>query len=392
MKKAGSFLLIFIWCIMATSLAHGSSVQENNTRYLVSFHTSIDHQLINSLEGKIIKEYRYIPVAVVEISESKAASLKDYSQVEFFEPDLRVNANPELNTKVEPNLKADTAESSPTISKQEVPWGISKINAIEVHKKGFTGKGIRIGIIDSGVDYTHDDLNVVGGVSFVDGASDYFDNYGHGTAVAGIIGAKDNLIGVVGVAPESKLYAIKVLDSMGEGYISDIVSGIEWAVENNLNIVNLSLEVSMDNKVLNKSVKEAYKRGVLLISAAGNMGSMGTLAYPSAYKEVIAVGAINSSNERTVFSGTGKDLELMAPGENVYSTYLNDQYTMNVGTSMASAHVAGVAALIWEANPNLRNEDIREILDKTAVLIGDKILYGYGLVDALKGLNYGDKY
>lgn len=364
------------------------SAQEAKTRYLISFQTLIDYNLINTLEGEIVREYQDIPVVLVEISESNASKLNDYSQIQFYEPDLKIKGAPEIEALSESCINPEGVAPL-SQSAQEIPWGIEKVNALKVQEKGFTGRSIKIGIIDSGIDYKHDDLLVYGGISFVDGSPDYIDDNGHGTSVAGIIGARNNHIGVIGIAPESELFAIKVLDSNANGNISDVVSGIEWAIKNNMNIVNLSLETTTDSKTLKKAVKEAYKKGLLLVSAAGNYGfnEGDTIAYPAAYKEVIAVGAINSRNERTFYSASGKDLELMAPGASILTTSLHNQYSMNLGTSMASSHVAGVAALIWQANPQLENKDIRKILDRTATEMGEKRLYGHGLVDAWKALD-----
>ncbi|WP_171418251.1 S8 family peptidase [Paenibacillus alvei] len=385
------FCFLLLICLLAASFTFAGEyilAQEAKTRYLISFQTSIDYNLIHTLEGKIVREYQEMPVVLVEISESKASKLNDYSQIQFYEPDLKIKGTPEIEALSESGINPEgTVPLSQ--STQEIPWGIEKVNALKVQEKGFTGQSIKIGIIDSGIDYKHDDLLVFGGISFVDGNPDYLDDHGHGTSVAGIIGARNNDIGILGIAPESELYAIKVLDSNANGNISDVVSGIEWSIQNKMNIVNLSLETTTDSKILKKAVKEAYKKGLLLVSAAGNYGfnEGDTIAYPAAYKEVIAVGAINSRNERTFYSASGKDLELMAPGASIFTTSLNNQFAMNLGTSMASSHVAGVAALIWQANPQLENKDIRKILDRTATEMGEKRLYGHGLVDAWKALD-----
>lgn len=330
MKKIGFLFFSFtLVCFIASPFSFAQNLgpaEETKSKYLISFHTSIDYELIKNLESKIIVEYQDMPVVAVEISENNVSKLKDYPQIEFFEPDLKIKPVSELKVPAESillfkGLFLDQKKASPQI----VPWGIEKINALKVQEKGFTSKGIKIGIIDSGIDYTHDDLVVCGGTSFVEGNTDYMDDYGHGTAVAGIIGATNNHIGVAGIAPDSELFSIKVLDSKGDGDISAVISEIEWAVKNKINIINLSLETTTDRKTLKKAVKEAYKKGVLLVSAAGNNGfnKDDTIAFPAAYKEVIAVGAINSRNERTFYSSSGKDLELMAPGASIYSTSLN---------------------------------------------------------------------
>ncbi|AIQ10888.1 hypothetical protein PDUR_01785 [Paenibacillus durus] len=119
-----------------------------------------------------------MPVVVVEISESKALKLNEYSQIEFYEPDLKIKAAPEIEALAEPSLSSEGIDLSLLQSEQEIPWGIEKVNALKVQEKGSTGKGIKIGIVDSGIDYTHDDLLVFGGISFVQGSPDYIDDYG----------------------------------------------------------------------------------------------------------------------------------------------------------------------------------------------------------------------
>ena len=220
----------------------------------------------------------------------------------------------------------------------------------------------------------------MGGISFVDGTTDYLDDNGHGTHVAGTVAALDNEIGVIGVAPQAELYAIKVLDQNGSGSYSDIIAGIEWAIDNNMNIINMSLGGTAKSRTLEKAVNKAYESGILLVAAAGNNGyaKKGTITYPAAYDSVIAVGAVDQNNNRASFSSVGRQLELMAPGVSILSTVPDNGYESYNGTSMASPHVAGVAALVWEAKPNLTNFQLRNLLNETSTYIGDSFEYGNG--------------
>jgi subtilisin family serine protease len=380
------YTCILIICVIVISLLNQTivSAQEAKIRYLISFKNEIDYNLIYELEGKVLKEYQDDHMMIVEISEEIVSKLQQYPQIDFFEPDLKINVTPGLNAII----KSNDTDFLRLHSVQEIPWGIQRINAIEAQKRGSTGKNIKIGIIDSGIDYTHDDLLVAGGINIIDNNSDFIDDYGHGTQIAGIIGAQNNSLGVLGVAPDSSLFAIKVLDSKGDGFISDVISGIQWSIENDINIVNLSFQTKEDSKALKKIIKKAHKEGILLIASAGNNGfnEGNTIEYPAAYPEVIAVGAINSRDERTFYSGRGEKLELMAPGASIYSTTLNNNYALTLGTSMAAAHVTGVAAQIMEKNQELDNQEVQSILDKTATAMGEKTHYGHGLVDALKAL------
>jgi subtilisin family serine protease len=204
--------------------------------------------------------------------------------------------------------------------------------------------------------------------------------------VAGIIAAKSNSIDVVGVAPDAEIYAVKIIDSEGEGSLSRAILGIEWAVNNSMDIISMSWSLN-DFPPLLSAVRAAYNSGILLVGAAGNTGNS-QIAFPAKYDEVIAVSATDENNVRASFSSVGSQVELAAPGVNIYSTYLNNGLGVGNGTSMSAAFVSGVAALVWAKNPGLSNVEVREILQKTAVDLQPSdgkdrdIYYGFGLVDA----------
>src|SRR3989344_1660226 len=295
-------------------------------------------------------------------------------------------------------------------------WSVTKIGAGTVHTNGNAGAGVKIGIIDSGINYNHSDLDgvYVGGYDFVQNDNDPMDVYGHGTHVAGTACAEDNDFGVVGVAPNCALYSLRVLNDDGVGSWSATIAAMDWAVKNGMQVVNLSLGSSRNpGTAVKTAFDNAEKAGVVIAAAAGNSGNKAgkgdNIIYPAKYASVIAVGATTDStdNQRASFSSTGSTLELMAPGVSVLSTwndsisYLNPQpfcldsvcyYKYGSGTSMASPHVAGVAALVIAAGvPDynrdgvINNRDVRAILDATATDLGaagKDAQYGYGLVNA----------
>ncbi|WP_051287339.1 S8 family peptidase [Paenibacillus taiwanensis] len=381
-------LLFCTSCILLVSLfvPPSLSAQEEKRQYFISFKSQINTALIYSLGGKIVESYPDLTMILAELSAANAAKLKGDPQIEFVEQDRAIHVLPEQGTTVEREM----SHLSQFNQGQVIQWGAQKVKAIEAQQEGYMGKGIKIGIIDSGIDYTHEDLSIAGGVNIIDGSANFMDDYGHGTEIAGIIGALPNHIGVLGIAPDARIYGIKVLDAKGDGHISHVVKGITWSIDHHMDIVNLSFQTKENSKALKKVIKKAYQKGLLLIGAAGNNGfnEGNTVEYPAAYKEVIAVGAINSRDERTFYSGRGKELDVMAPGASIYSTTLHHQYTMTLGTSMAAAHVSGVAALIMEAKPHLNNREIRSIVMHTASKMGERNLYGHGLVDALKAIHY----
>lgn len=279
-----------------------------------------------------------------------------------------------------------SSSSLSTISTEESYWNIQTMNAPTAWAEGYTGKGIKIAVIDTGVS-EHKDLNLAGGVSVVENESSYEDYNGHGTHVAGIISAKRNGSGVVGIAPDAEVYAVKVMDDEGYIALSDVVEGIDWAIENDMDIVNMSIATPFKSQILGESMKKAHDEGLVLVAGAGNSGNPSgtgdTVEYPAGYDEVIAVSAIDQSKERAIFSSTGNQVEFTAPGTDVISTYLNGKYAISNGTSQATPHVTALLALLKEKYPHYSNEEIRAELMKLAEDLGEEgrdAWYGYGLV------------
>lgn len=237
----------------------------------------------------------------------------------------------------------------------EVPTGIQQIQAPALWAKS-KGKGIKIAILDTGCDTTHPDLQerIIGGYNFTDDDNSnpdiYTDYNGHGTHVAGTIAAVENANGVVGAAPESSLLIVKVLNGQGSGQYDWIANGIHYAIEQNVDIISMSLGGPDDVQALHDAVKRAVDNQILVVCAAGNEGdgrdTTEELGYPAAYNEVISVGSVDFTRSSSEFSNSNREVDLAAPGENILSTYLNGQYARLSGTSMAAPHVSGGLALI----------------------------------------------
>ncbi len=326
--------------------------------------------------GKVTHVYNIIPGWIaIEIPEAAVSGLERNPRVISIEPDVLFYA-----------------------IGQTLPWGVDRIDADLVHPTN-KGSGVKVGIIDTGIDLDHPDLTVAGDVTFVKvkGSKSGDDDNGHGTHCAGIVAAEDNTIGVIGVAPEASLYAVKVLDHKGSGWVSDIIAGIEWSVDNGMQIISMSLGTSSDVQALHDACDAAYDAGVLIVAAAGNSGNEeGTgdnVEYPAKYESVIAVAATDQDDNRWISSSTGPDVELAAPGVDITSTYLNGGYAIGSGTSMACPHVAGTAALVLAGKPELTNEEVRTRLQKIAEDLGEAgrdNLYGWGLVDAYAVLQWNE--
>jgi subtilisin family serine protease len=226
-----------------------------------------------------------------------------------------------------------------------VPWGVQRVGAPKVWDRGVTGAGIKVGVIDTGIDYTHPALagNYKGGYNAVEPGKDPKDDHGHGTHVSGTIAADgDN---IVGVAPKASLYAIKVLDSSGGGTIAGVIDGINWAVKNKMDVVNMSLG-GPSSAELEAAVKAAYDAGVTIVAAAGNDPSAEVSA-PACYPQAIAISASDSSDALASFSSTGPQVAFIAPGVKVPSTWLGGGLKSISGTSMATPHVTGLAVLAY---------------------------------------------
>jgi len=319
-----------------------------------------EQALVKGLGGKIKYTYHIIPAIAASVPEVAIDALRENPNITHVELDGKVFA-----------------------IGQTLPWGVDRIDAEVVHTSGNKGGGVNVAILDTGIDLDHPDLYVTGGKSFVSGKS-YDDKNGHGTHVAGIVAALDNGDGVIGVAPEAELYAVKVLGNGGIGWWSDLIAGLQWCVNEGMDVANMSLGATSAPDDVRDACDSASAAGVLLVAAAGNEYG-GPVIYPAAYSSVIAVSATDSADKLASFSSVGDEVELAAPGVDIYSTYKDGGYETMSGTSMASPHVAGTAALVW-ANPdnlNWTNDDVRMQLKNTAEDIKlSPTEQGYGLVDA----------
>lgn len=378
------FVLFFAVLLVVSTVTTPNASAANSTqsrRMIVIFADGkVNKDIILKANGKINKELNSLNALAVTLPENMIDVLANTPGVIKVEPDFIVTAS------------GKPAPPTPVIPDD---WGIQRINAPAAWSSGNTGKGVKIAVLDTGI-AAHTDLADLSGVSIVNYTESYLDDNGHGTHVAGIIAAKNDFTGVVGVAPGAQLFAVKVLDGNGSGYLSDVVKGIEWATLNHMDIINMSLGSPNKSLTLETAVNAAYNSGVLLVAAAGNSGGANTsknnVEYPAKYASVIAVAATSSdiNNTRASFSSTGLEVEVSAPGVNIKSTYLNNSYATMSGTSMATPMVAGDLALLIEANSKLvaplTISELRlQVLDKRVKDLGtfgrDK-LYGYGLIQA----------
>lgn len=368
MKKT-TFLLSAT--ILAAVLLFSVFATPEKVRLLVHFDAP-EHAAVP--EGRILHSYALVPhVLAVEIPTSAVLGLANNPHVIAVEEDVLVSA---------------FGKPAPSQPAQVLPWGVDRIDA---ELSPTTGLGVKVCVVDTGVKKDHKDLqaNIFAGRNFVAKGltvdpTKWGDDNGHGTHVSGTVAAINNAIGVVGVAPGASLLVAKVLNRQGSGYLSDVIAGVDWCVSQGAKVVSMSLGTSSDVQAMHNAVDAAYASGALLVAAAGNDYS-GPVSYPAAYGSVIAVSATNSADGLASFSNIGPEVELAAPGVSIFSTWYDGMYATLSGTSMATPHVSGVAALAFEQNPFMTNAEIRSLLQNTADdlgAVGRDNSFGYGLVDA----------
>jgi subtilisin len=390
-------LLVAVLSGLLVSPAWGQ--QPEKVKVLIAFGRQpgpAEQALVRGMGGSVKYTYHLVPAIAATLPEPAISALQANPHVMRVEPDRQMRA-----------MDTELVNS----------WGVTRIGAGTIHNGGNKGDGVRLAIIDSGINYDHPDLdgNYQGGADFVEGDGDPMDVYGHGTHVAGTACAEDNdngdpagPYGVVGVAPECALYALKVLDDNGFGDASDLIAALQWAVVNGIQVANLSLGWDLNpGDTVREAFDNAEDAGLVIVAAACNNGNRpgrgDNVCYPALYDSVIAVAATDHNNQRASFSSTGDQVELAAPGVSVLSTWNDNSgyydpqpvcreeegietcYKYGSGTSMAAPHVAGTAALILAANPDWTNDQVRAQLRATADDLGTAgwdPQYGFGLVDA----------
>ena len=267
-------------------------------------------------------------------------------------------------------------------------WNQKMIQTVATEQ---TEKTVRVAIIDSGINYSSD-IEVALRKNFIEDDECnvlYEDMSGHGTAIAGLIAAMDNEEGITGINPRVEIYSARVLDDKLEAPIDRIVAAIDWAIEQKCDILNMSFGIPENVSELEQAIERADAAGILMIAAVGNGEKV---AYPAAYDEVIAVGAVGAEGNPSANSATGVELELMAPGENLVASGIFDGILGVTGTSFAVPHVTGAASVLWELNSEMSADYIRALLDYSANLYGDQSEYGNGVLDLSYAMEINEKF
>lgn len=265
---------------------------------------------------------------------------------------------------------------------QDLPWGIDRIEA-DIAWGDSNGTMINVAILDTGANLDHLDLidNIKGNYNAISPRKSAADDHGHGTHVTGTIGAANNAIGVIGVGPQISLYPVKVLDRKNQGNLSDILDGLQWCIDNHMQVINMSLGSLSTTQSFHDAIIAVHNAGIVQIAAAGNTG--GAILYPAKYPETIAVSSVDSADQLAASSARGAEIDLAAPGVGINSTAIDGLYTTMSGTSMASPHVTGTAALVLVVHGTLTPNEVKTKLKSTAEDLGlPTVEQGAGLIRA----------
>ena len=382
-----SVLLLLLGLVFVHQPTQAQNSNQNTHRRIVVFtdhevNKDAQEEIIKGAGGVIIKRLGLINAQAVYLPEQAEPAIRVHPSVKRIDADVLVRATGRKSTP-------------PPQPSQTLPWGIDRVEA-DLAWSTTSGTAVKVAIVDTGIDLDHPDLalNIKGGVNTINSTKSANDDNGHGTHVAGTVAALNNSIGVVGVGNAAHLYAVKVLDRNGSGFLSDVIEGLEWTVNNSMQVVNMSLGTDSDIQSFHDAVIKVNQAGIVQVAAAGNDGA--AVDFPAAYPEVIAVAAVQKNPDGTLsaasFTSRGLEVDLSAPGVDIPSTYKGDGYKTLSGTSMASPHIAGTSALVLtipvgvnDANGNGRWDpaEVQNKLMATSENIGlDPTMFGAGLVRA----------
>lgn len=293
-----------------------------------------------------------------------------------------------ISTMHSATVRAASALPNDPLLKEQ--WGWFDVYANRAYNTSYHGQGVKVAVLDTGVDTNHPDLkanlDLAEAWNFIDGNNNVTDTDGHGTMTTGIIAAiANNSLGIAGVAPNVTILPLKILSSQGGSFIN-VDQAILYAVQHGARVISMSFggQPGRLGIATETAIQSAYSSGVVLVAAAGNSNSSQPF-YPAAYSQVIAVSAVSLLNQKSGYSNFGSYIELAAPGDSIWSTYLGGRYAYGSGTSFAAPFVTAVVALMLSRNSSMTPTDVRSTLNQEAIDLGPPgydQYYGYGLVNA----------
>ncbi|WP_225446496.1 S8 family peptidase [Paenibacillus rhizovicinus] len=288
----------------------------------------------------------------------------------------------------DPQVSVHATVHKPAAREKGIPWGVQEIKA-PLAWSSTTGHRVKVGVIDTGVDFSHPDLkqSLGRGINLLNRGTLPHDDNGHGTHIAGTIAAANQVHGMIGVAPRATVHPVKAFDHNGSAFVSDIVLGIDWCVRSGMDIVNMSFGMKTRSKSLLTAVNNAFNAGVIIVASSGNDGKRKAIDYPARYPQTIAVGATNRLRRIAPFSNRGMYIDVYAPGDKILSSWLRGKYNEMSGTSMATSHVSGAIALLLAYRPGMTPTDIKAVVKRSMLpLRGTKAPRLTGELDVMRML------
>ena len=323
----------------------------------------------------------------VELSNKEVKEIESREDIEFIEKDYSITACQNIEKK-----KHDKKEKRLKKNNSDYEWNVRMIHAD--NKAVDVKEHVKVAVIDSGIDWGND-INLVYQESLVPGEEGmtqvFMDGNGHGSSVASLIAATDDGEGITGINPNVDIYSYRVLGDDNSAPVSRVVEAIYMAIEQEVNIINMSFGLSDYSNALEQAIKDAKAAGILIIAAAGNTGDEGVV-YPAAFEEVVAVGAVNKDGDIEDYSAKGDEVEVVAPGEKIKTTGFMGSEEVVSGTSLASPQVCALASLIWQKDMSVSADFVRGLIQESSNLYGDKEKYGNGLIDVSYALKEYDEY
>ncbi|OYD08893.1 S8 family peptidase [Paludifilum halophilum] len=319
---------------------------------------------MNRCGGRPIRVLPHLGMVIGEFyREDGLFSLEGHPDIAYWEPDLRV-------TITDPYVGEVSDRSA------SLPWGVRQVEAPKIWR--YTrGRGVKVAVVDTGIASDHPAVrkNYKGGVNILSPMFSPYDYNGHGTHVAGTVAGREEELGVVGVAPRVHLYAVKAFNRRGSANLSDLLSAINWCIENKMQVINMSFGMVKVSDTLRRAIHTAYQKGIVMVAASGNQGTSGNVDFPARFFETMGVTATNRNGKLASFSNTGEGVDLAAPGDKIISAWLNGSSKEMSGTSMAVPHVTGAAALLMFLKPDLNPNQIRHLLTR----VNTPVIGGSGL-------------
>ncbi|MDD4369577.1 MAG: S8 family serine peptidase [Anaerostipes sp.] len=382
MRKSGKVTSVLLALMMVGSIVIPSNqitnieAAEKQKKFIIVTRSRKDVKTIEAKYDTIIEEeeqntdlLRDENIIVSNMTGSEAKKIEKDGKVEKVEEDVAVTAS----TKTDNQIAGDS---------ENTQWNLKSINA-DMQESEPTKK-VKVALLDSGVDF-QDGINVKERINLINDGEEFSpileDASNHGTSIASVIAGEGSQ--VQGVNKDVELYSARILDDEKQAPVSRVIEGIYWAIDKGVNIISISFGTSQYSEALKQAIDDANAKGILVVAAAGNQGESGTdnVEYPAAFDNVMAVGSVDSKARVSDFSSTGKEIDVVAPGEAVRATGAFEETMITSGTSMAVPHVVGVASRLWQKNLSKSNEFIKKLVEESAKTLGDKSSYGNGLVD-----------